>query len=150
MGRKDSYRFAEKCLYEYLPNCAKLEALKAELELVRRAGDLRGHSYEVGGNVQGSHSDPVSSYIERLEALEHEIKRLVRYTEPVGRFREDVSCSNVKGSSKKKDYHQILELYYFGGNRPKEIVSQLHCSRSVFYERRKALVQMAMKYLGLS
>ena len=53
MSRKDSYRFAEKCLYEYLPNCAKLEALRTELDLVRSAGDVRGYSYEVGGNVQG-------------------------------------------------------------------------------------------------
>ena len=99
---------------------------------------------------ESSHSDPVSSYVERLEALEHEVKKLVRYTEPVSRLRKDVSCSNVRNSSKKNDYSQILELYYLGGNRPKEILSQLHLSRSVFYERRERLVQMAMKYLGLS
>ena len=148
MRKHDAYRYAEKCLYDYPANSAKLSALSEELELLRGTGDVRGHVYEVGCNVRGSHSDPVSSYVEKIENTERRIKELKRYVGPVRRLISDLTGPNVLARSKNEDYRRILELYYFGGNSAAQVISQLNWSKSMFYERKKRLVAIAMVYMG--
>ncbi|MBQ7214841.1 MAG: hypothetical protein IJS39_02520 [Synergistaceae bacterium] len=149
MKKTDTYRFTEKCLYEYPANSAKLKALLDELELLRTSSDVHGHSYDVGSNVNGSHSEPVSAYVERLESVEHAIRNVKRYVEPVTRLVADLSSAYVLENSKAEECREILYLHYFGKNALQSILNRLNVSKSVFYERRKYLVQKAMKYLGL-
>ena len=149
MKKTDNYRFAEKCLYEYPSNKARLNALLDELEILRTSSDVRGHSYEVGNNVKGSHAEPVSAYVERIESVEHAILRVRRYVDPITKLTADLSCSYILANSKGEDCRNILYLYYFGKNAIQSILSQMNISKSVFYERRKYLVQQAIKYLGL-
>lgn len=147
--KTDTYRFAEKCLYEYPANSAKLDTLLGELEILRSSSDVRGHSYEVGNNVKGSHAEPVSAYVERIESVEHAILNVRRYVDPITHLKSDLSCSYVLENSKAEECYQILYLHYFGKNAMQSILARLNISKSVFYERRKYLVQQAMKYLGL-
>ena len=148
MKKTDTYRFAEKCLYEYPANSAKLDALYDELTLLRSSSDVRGHSYEVGNN-EGSHSEPVSAYVERIESVEHAIQSVKRYVDPITHLKAALSCSYVLSNSKAGECREILNLHYFGKNSMQAILSHMNISKSVFYERRKYLVQLAIKYLGL-
>lgn len=149
MKKTDTYRFAEKCLYEYPANSAKLDALYDELTLLRSSSDVQGHSYEVGNNVKGSHSEPVSAYVERIESVEHAIQSVKRYVDPITHLKAALSCSYVLSNSKAGECREILGLHYFGKNSMQAILSHMNISKSVFYERRKYLVQLAIKYLGL-
>ena len=149
MKKTNTYRFAEKCLYEYPANSAKLNALYDELELLRISSDVRGHSYEGGNNVKGSHSEPVSAYVERIESVEHAILNVKRYVDPITNLKTDLNCAYILANSKAEECRKILYLHYFGKNAMQSILSQMNISKSVFYERRKYLVQQAIKYLGL-
>ncbi|MBQ7220758.1 MAG: DUF1492 domain-containing protein [Synergistaceae bacterium] len=149
MKKRDNYRFAEKCLYEYPSNCSKLLSLEQELALVCGSSDARGHSYNVGENVCGVHSDPVASFIEHKMRLEYRINYVRRYTEPITRLVNDFNSSNVLENSKKNDCRKILKLFYFGRNSVDTVLGELNCCRTVFYERRKFLVTSAIQYLGL-
>ncbi|MBR0035647.1 MAG: hypothetical protein IJP54_08210 [Synergistaceae bacterium] len=149
MKKTDTYRFAEKCLYEYPANSTKLNALYDELTLLRSSSDVRGHSYEVGNNVKGSHSEPVSAYVERVESVEHAIQSVKRYVAPITHLKSDLSCSYILENSKAEECYKILQLHYFGKNAMQSILHRLNISKSVFYERRKYLVQLAIEYLGL-
>ena len=149
MKKTNTYRFAEKCLYEYPANSAKLNALYDELELLRISSDVRRHSYEVGNNVKGSHSEPVSAYVERIESVEHAILNVKRYVDPITNLKTDLNCAYILANSKAEECRKILYLHYFGKNAMQSILSRMNISKSVFYERRKYLVQQAIKYLGL-
>ena len=149
MKKRDNYRFAEKCLYEYPANCSKLLSLQQELALVCGSSDARGHSYNVGENVSGVHSDPVSSYVEHKMRIEFRICYVRRYTEPITRLVDDLNSSNVLENSKKDDCRKILQLFYFGRNPMNAVLGELNCGKDVFYERRKFLVNSAIQYLGI-
>ncbi len=138
------YKFTEKCLYEFVTNCAKLEKLQYDFELLKLSGDVQAQKYEQSFS-HGSVSDPVFARLVKLENAEREIKKLERLVNPVKNL---VSYFEYYPSRKNFILLKILELYYFGGYTVEAVLQDIHFSRSCFFEQKKILVRKAMSYFG--
>ena len=140
---KNLYRCTERCLYEYLSNCEKIERLKRELALLELRGDVKVQSYGHEANC-GNVSDPVFEYLVRLEKLEEKINRLERITTAVKKFIADLE---EKQSRKNLQLLKILRLCYFERQPVETVVKEMRISRPVFYDRKRALVRRAMSFV---
>ena len=80
-----------------------------------------------------------------IETLELRIQRLERLTKPITKLMEGLNDDNPK----KADMKKILELMYFRGNQPKQVMTELKVSRRTFARRRNMLVRLTIDYLGL-
>lgn len=146
--KDNSFRHAEKCLYEYKRNLACLEVLKQDLQVLKTSDDVHAQNYEVPFNKNSQPSNPVASRVEKIEAIERRIKQVERWTKPVERLEKDLNSSEVLENSHNKEMLQILKLFYFNSNAVDLVMRQLHLSRSPFFRKRKKLVLMAIDYLG--
>ena len=140
--------YAEKCLYEYPANLAKIEMLSEELKLLKASGDVQGMSYEIRNNSYGV-SDPVSTHFQKVESIEGKIYRLTRSTEPIKKMYEVLCSPYVLEGSKSADYRKILELFYWGRNSVQNILNYLSWSKTSFYVRRQGLLRMTEEYLNV-
>lgn len=143
----DMFRFAERCLYEYQENAARLEQLRADLE---HLSSVSVTNYEAeGAPPAGGHSDPVWAYVGRVMDIEEEIARLARRTEPITRMRANIEAPYVLEGSLKYELAQVMKLYYFGGNDKGKAAKTLGMSRRTLYNKREQLVRMTLRYMGL-
>ena len=145
MKEKDKFRYAEKCLYGYKRNIACLKILREDLKIQRAGNDVHAQNYEMTLDFTGEPSSPVHSYVVGIETLESRIQLLERRTKPITKLMEDLNGDNPK----KADMKQILELMYFRGNQPKQVMTELKVSRRTFARRRNMLVRLTIDYLGL-
>ena len=141
-----AYRYAEKCMYEYNSNTARLNILLEDLKDLRIRGDVRIQNYEISGN-NNNISSPVIEYIQHVELLEREIKHLQRIINPLTHMYEDLK--KAPNESLHRENLIILEEYYFSGIPEQEILNLHKWSHSTFYRKRASLVRTSIKYLGL-
>ena len=86
--REYPFRFAERCLYEYLENVARLEVLRTDLKVLDAVSSVKVQTYD-GVPGSGSPSDAVSARLERIERVEQDILYWERRTKPIGRLLND-------------------------------------------------------------
>ena len=146
--RLDTFRYAERCLYEYKRNMAGLEILRDDLRTIQAGTDVRAQNYQNSLDFTGDPSDPVQTRMMRIEKLEERIRLLERFTQPVTRLVEDLTAPYVHEGSAKAEMYALMELYYFGQNSITSVMTELHMSRRNVYNRRQELVKMAMGYMG--
>ena len=140
----DQFRRTEKILHGYRLNYARLEYLKAELEELRSAGDVRVQDYSGRMSAGADNANPVDTYVQKILTLEHRISVLERYTAPIAQLHEDLRKST---DSMSRNYLRILEYYYFGGLTVSRILELIHWNKSTFYSRRLSLVNLAAGYI---
>ena len=145
MPERNIYKYAEKCLYDYPMNLSRLKVLHEDLRVLRAGSDVHAQTGQIYIVF-----DPVSSYVEKLDRLESQIKRIERNTTPITTLHNDLTQSSKSGSNRKADYLKILDLYYFDGSSLDFVVQALHCSRSTLFYKRRELVRLTIGYLGLT
>ena len=141
------FRFAERCLYDYKTNVARLEVLQADLKVLDAASSVNGQNYD-GLPCLGYLRDAVSARLERIENLEEDIRYLERRTEPIRRLYDDLGAGYVLEGSPKTILRGILELFYLGENTWQATAEELGLGRTSFFEKRKELVELTIRYLG--
>ena len=103
--RLDTFRYAERCLYEYKRNMAGLEILRDDLRTIQAGTDVHAQNYQNALDFTGNPSDPVQTRMMRIEKLEERIRLLERFTQPVTRLVEDLTAPYVhEGSAKAEMY----------------------------------------------
>lgn len=141
--RSESYKYVEKCLYEYQKNLSRLNTLELDLNVLRSNGDVHAQNYDA---VQGQGiSNPVLQYMMKIDRLEHQIKILKRITTPITKLVKDLEKLDTTNN---KEFLIILTLYYFGDASVFEVTEKLHVCRRAFFNKKDALIYRAMKYLG--
>jgi hypothetical protein len=145
--REYSFRFAERCLYEYQENVARLATLRQKLAALDASTSAHVQSFEPGHAA--SHGDPVAIRVLKRESLEEEISRLSRRTEPITRLMADLEAPYVLEGSPKYEMAKVARLYYFGKSGKGQTADKMSVSRSSLYRRRKELIRMTIFYLGL-
>ena len=141
------FRFAERCLYDYKTNVAQLEVLRADLKVLDAASSVNGQTYDALPCL-GYLRDAVSARLERIENLEEDIRYLERKTEPIRRLYDDLRAGYVLEGSPKTILRGILELFYLGENTWQATAEELGLGRTSFFEKRKELVELTIRYLG--
>ena len=131
--RLDTFRYAERCLYEYKRNMAGLEILRDDLRTIQAGTDVRAQNYQNSLDFTGDPSDPVQTRMMRIEKLEERIRLLERFTQPVTRLVEDLTAPYVHEGSAKAEMYALMELYYFGQNSITSVMTELHMSRRNVY-----------------
>jgi len=145
--REYPFRFAERCLYDYLENVARLEALRVELRALDALSSVRGLAYD-GAPGSGEPYDAVSARLEKIERVEQNILFLERRTRPVEMLLADLSSPYVLEPA-RKEMLEILRLRYLHANTWERVMNALRISQATFARRRRALVEMAERYLGV-
>lgn len=142
------FRFAERCLYDYKTNIARLEVLRADLRILDAASSVKGQTYDALPCL-GHLQDAVSARLERIENLEEDIRYLERRTEPIRRLYDDLGAGYVLEGSPKTILRGILELFYLGENTWQATAEELGLSRASFFRKKEELVRVSIRYLGL-
>ena len=145
----DEFRLTEKILYDYPKNSARLKVLTEDLRVLRISTDVKAQSYDKPPCDPLGHSDPVMSYVIKLETLEEKIKELERITEPIKSLVDYLNAPYILENSDKNMLKKILDFYYFGGNTQTDVLKELHVSRTQLYKNRLDLVELAGVYLGI-
>lgn len=140
------FRFAERCLYDYLENVARLEALRVELRALDALSSVRGLAYD-GAPGGGEPYDAVSARLEKIERVEQNILFLERRTRPVEMLLADLSSSYVLEPA-RKEMLEILRLRYLHANTWGRVMESLQIGKTTFLRRRRELVDMAVRYLA--
>lgn len=146
--REYPFRFAERCLYDYKANVARLEVLRTDLKVLDAISSVKVQNYD-GIPGSGCPSDSVSGRLQRIERVEENILHLERRTLPIRRLYDDLRESYVLADSSKMLLRGILELFYFGENTWQATAHELGLGKSSFFEKRKELVGLTIRYLGL-
>jgi hypothetical protein len=133
-------------MYNYLENVARLEVLRDDLRALD-AVTVRGQNYEERTAPDG-YIDNIPGRILKIDALESLIAGIERRTKPVARLIADLE-SPYNLSPERQDMLGILRVRYLHRNTWDRTISHLKMRRETFIERRKQLVQMAIRYLGL-
>jgi len=143
------FRFAERCLYEFHENAARLDILREDLKVLDSTTSAAVPKYDPLSIHGGGPSDNVSARLERIEKLEEDIKRLDRRVSPIQRLIDDLGAPYVLDDSPKAEMFKILELYYFGNNVWTTVARELHMAKRTFFRKREDLVRLAIRYMGL-
>ena len=99
------FRFAERCLYDYKTNVARLEVLWADLRTLDAISSAKGQTYDAIPCL-GHLRDAVSARLERIEGVEQDILHLERRTLPIRRLYDDLREDYIlEGSSRKKHFN---------------------------------------------
>ena len=122
MSQNDTYRHAERCMYDYKRNIARLEVLKGDLEILRTSCSVKGQNYDVLPENNGTHGDPVSALLEKCEHIEHETKKLMRWTKPITSLISDLDSPDSLNESHNQDLLKVLKLFYFDRNPMEQIL----------------------------
>lgn len=147
--KNDTFRFAEKCLYEYKRNMSGLRVLRDDLHVAQSMLDVHAQNYQYVLSFGGEASSPVYNRLAKIETLEERIRFLERWTSPITQMIEDLTAPEVLEYSDNKPLMEVLRLMYFGKNPPEAIIEELKVTRRTFYRSRRDLVNMTMSYLGL-
>lgn len=146
--REYPFRFAERCLYDYKANMARLEVLRADLRILDAASSVKVQAYD-GVPGSGDPQDAPSARLIRIEKVEEDILHLERRTLPIRRLYDDLRENYVLTDSPKMILRGILELFYLGENTWQATAHELGLGKSSFFEKRKELVRLTIRYLGL-
>jgi len=146
--REYPFRFAERCLYDYLENVARLEALRTDLKVLDAISSVKVQNYD-GTPGSGYPSDSVSGRLQRIERVEEDILYLERRTLPIRRLYDDLRAGYVLEGSPKTTLRRILELFYLGENTWQATAEELGLSRASFFRKKEELVRLSIRYLGL-
>ena len=146
--REYPFRFAERCLYDYKANVARLEVLRTDLRVLDAASSMKTQNYD-GTPGAGYPSDSVSGRLQRIERVEEDILHLERRTLPIRRLYDDLRENYVLTDSPKMILRGILELFYFGENTREATAEELGLSRASFFRKKEELVRLSIRYLGL-
>ena len=146
--REYPFRFAERCLYEYQENVARLTTLRQKLAALDASTSAHVQSFEPAGHA-ASHGDPVAIRVLKRESLEEEISRLSRRTEPITRLMADLEAPYVLEGSPKFEMAKVARLYYFGKSTKDQVADKLKIGLRTLYDKRKELVRLAGWYMGL-
>ena len=146
--REYPFRFAERCLYEYQENVARLEKLRDRLSVLYVSSTAAVQNWNVT-HGKGAVSDPVAIRELKILNLEEEITRLAERTEPITKLKADLEAPYVLEGSPKYELAQVMKMYYFGGNDRKNAGEKLGMSRKTLYNKRKTLVKMVLYYMGI-
>lgn len=149
MSKKNLFKYAEKCLYDYVKNTARLDVIKEDLRVMRITGDVHAQQYDGVNSQSGEHSDPVFGHVAKIERKEEQIQKLERITQPITNMVKILKDSAEKGSVQNKELLDILQLRYFDKLPNDVIQDELKLTHSTFYNRRYSLVYMAVSFLGL-
>lgn len=149
MKQQNSFKYAEKCLYEYKRNLAGLRVLREDLRVIQAGLDVHAQNYQYTFNFTGEISNPVQSRLLKIESLEERIRKLERVVNPITQLIEDLTAPEVLEYSPSNDLLQVLKLMYFGKNPPDAIMNELNIARRTFFRQRRELVNMAISYLAL-
>lgn len=141
------FRFAERCLYDYKANVARLEVMRADLRMLDAASSVKVQAYD-GVPGSGAPQDAPLARLERIERVEDGILHLERRTLPIRRLYDDLRENYVLADSPKMILRGILELFYLGENTWQATASELGLSRMSFFRRRNELVALSLRYLG--
>ena len=141
------FRFAERCLYDYKTNVARLEVLRADLRTLDAISSAKGQTYDAIP-CPGHLRDAVSARLERIEMVEEGILHLERRTLPIRRLYDDLRENYVLADSPKMILRGILELFYLGENTWQATAEELGLGKTSFFQKRKELVELAIRYLG--
>lgn len=140
------FRFAERCLYDYKTNVARLEALRVELRALDSLSSVRVQTYDgIPGN--GEPQDVVSARLVKIERVEQNILFLERRTRPVEMLLADLSSPYVLEPA-RKEMLEILRLRYLHANTWERVMSILKIGKATFLRRRRELIDMAVRYLA--
>lgn len=146
--REYPFRFAERCLYDYKANVARLEAMRTNLRVLDAASSVKGQNYD-GIPGSGYPSDSVSGRLQRIEKVEEDILHIERRTLPIRRLYDDLRENYVLEDSSKMVLRGILELFYFGENTWQATAHELGLGRASFFRKKEELVRLSIRYLGL-
>ena len=152
MSRKRAgpVRLAEKCLYSYNENLARLDVLRKDLKVLRVTSSVQAQRYDaVSAHGNGGHSDPVMARMLRIEGMERLISWLERRTLPIQRMVADLEGPDVLPNSPKADLLKVLRLLYFGNNLLSQVADEMKVSRQFVHNKREELRKMAISYLGI-
>lgn len=138
------YQFAEKCLYDYQENLARLELLKDDLE---RLSSLTVTNYNAQGRG-GVPGDPVWKYVQKKLDIEDGIAGLERKTAPITRMVSDLEAPWVLEGSPKMEMAKVLRMCYFGKTPREQAASNLNMAERTLRARKREVVKMAIYYLG--
>lgn len=145
--REYPFRFAERCLYDYKANMARLEVLRADLRILDAASSVKVQAYD-GVPGSGDPQDAPSARLIRIEKVEEDILRLERRTLPIRRLYDDLREDYVLADSPKMILRGILDLFYFGENTWQATAHELGLGKTSFFKNRRELVKLAIRYLG--
>ena len=146
--REYPFRFAERCLYDYKANMARLEVLRADLRILDAVSSVNVQAYD-GVPGSGDPQDAPSVRLIRIEKVEEDILHLERRTLPIRRLYDDLREDYILADSPKMILRGILDLFYFGENTWQATAHELGLGKSSFFEKRKELVRLTIRYLGL-
>lgn len=149
MKENHKFRYAEKCLYEYKKNLARLNVLSEDLRVLKCSSDVKAQSYNLIFSSNGRPSDPVFNYVVKIESIEEEIGKIRRVTDPISRMIKDFSAPEVLENSYQHRLFEIMRYVYFGNNSWRDVAQELHIGKSLFFHCKKELVKCAIDYLGL-
>ena len=141
------YRNAESCLYDYLENLSRIDALRVDLRMLGGTSSVKAQQYDAIP-CSGGVTDNVSARLERIEELEADILQLERRTKPVERLLADLSSPYVLEQG-RKEMLEILRLRYLYKNSWEMTAEKLNMTKPTLYRRKKDLVIMAMRYMAL-
>ena len=148
-GRKTPFRFAERCLYDFHENEARLAVLRDDRRMLEQSSSVKVPHYGFEAGSGGVSDGGVSGRVERIEKLDEDIQRLERRVRPIQRLIADLEAPYVLQDSPKAELLKILRLYYFGNNMPVSVAKELYINKRTFFRRRDELVKLTIRYLGL-
>ena len=145
MSTDCSFRFAEKCLYEYPANCAALERQVERLDRLYASSSMKAQGYEPVEH-NGEPGDPVGQRTLEIMALEDRIEKLESMTEPVKNLMRALDAPFVLEGTALEGLADVARMYYFARRPKDEIAAKLGVSRRTIYYMREKLVNLVIKY----
>ena len=138
---------AESCMYRYLENLARIEALRDDLKIVDSMSSVKAQNYDVRTINSDGYIDNIPIRIMKIDALESLIVKIERWTKPITRLISDLGISYA--SPERQEMLGILRFKYLGGNTWTRTEDLLNMRHATFLERRGELVRMAISYMVL-
>lgn len=146
--REYPFKFAERCLYEYPENRARLERLREELTELYASSSAHAQGWEPADHSSGP-GDPVAVRTLKILSLEEEIARLEQRTDPITHLLEDLEAPYVLQGSPKAELALVARLCYFGKSPKKQVADRLNMTERSLRRQKEKLVRLALFYAGL-
>jgi hypothetical protein len=139
------FQFAESCMYNYLENVARVEALRDDLKVVDSSTVVQNYGEHTAPD---GYTDSVPARMLKIDMLESLIIGLERWTNPITRVITDLE-SKYNLSPKRQEMLEILKIRYLGGNTWERTIECLKINRRTFIKRREQLVAMVIRYMHI-
>lgn len=141
------YRTTEKYLYSYRFDKMRLKQANDEYKILRERTDIHVQKYVPSYPSEGSYSDPVSEYCQKIFAYRKIIKRLKKRINTVKKLNSDLNA----GQFGEHSYimQKILKNIFLRGMSKYIFCKEYKLSSRTFYRRKRELVNIAVKYFEL-